>query len=270
MKSSSPGNREVIVDETLRDLYDSNPEYIARRDDSSHNARQIKLEVERFKVPGLVSVIPPDHRYSSVMEIGCATGDLLAAFPSAVSAGGVRTRKVGFDISPLNVAAARARYPDIEFVAGSFTDSDLRSDVVILSDILEHVPDDVGFLRQAAAHGGLVLINLPLEKSWSNAFRDYGIEDASGHLRAYSLEDGLRLIDDAGLMLLRSARIWSHETAFDVERRRLRRQELGQEYSGATLVRTCKRMLHLTARAVALFGRRFYPSNLFVSAVPRH
>ena len=87
-----------------------------------------------------------------MMEIGCATGELLAAFPGKVT-------KRGFDISPLNVAAARARYPDIDFVAGDFAQSDARADVVILSDILEHVPDDVGFLRAASAHAPVALIN---------------------------------------------------------------------------------------------------------------
>jgi SAM-dependent methyltransferase len=252
-----------VTDHALRELYDENPEYVARRDASSHNAQQIALEVQMFKLPGLLDVLPPEHPCTSVMEIGCATGELLAAFPGKVT-------KRGFDISPLNVAAARARYPDIDFVAGDFAQSDARADVVILSDILEHVPDDVGFLRAASAHAPVALINLPLEVSWLNARRQYGLHDPSGHLRAYSLQRGLDLIEAAGLRILKWRQVWSHETEYDVKRRALRKTSLGHAYSGSLPARMVKAALHGFARTCPPFGRRLYPSNLFVSAAPRH
>lgn len=257
-----------IVHETLRDLYDSNPEYVSRRNASSHSAQQIELEVRQFKIPGLVSVIPAGCSYSTVMEIGCATGELLAAFPER-SSDGSRVRKIGFDISPLNIQAAKARHPDIDFRAGNFIEATVRADVVILSDILEHVPDDIEFLRSAAQCCQLVLINLPLERSWSNAYRNYGLQDPSGHLRAYSLQDGLKLIDSAGLRVLHSLQVWSHESAYDLERRQLRARHFGRAYSGAAPVRLCKAIFHTLARLAPPLGRRFYPSNLFVSAALR-
>jgi len=255
-----------VTDHALRELYDGNPEYVARRDASSHSARQIAMEVERFKIPELVAVLPAGFEYRRVMEIGCATGELLAGFPAR----GAEISKKGFDISPLNVAAARARYPHIDFVAGDFRESAEHADVVILSDILEHVPDDVGFLRDASKHAPVVLINLPLEVSWLNARRHYGLHDPSGHLRAYSLQQGLALVAEAGLRVLEWRQVWSHETDYDLNRRALRRECLGHAYSGSSLSRIAKAALHGVARHVRPFGRRFYPSNLFVSAAPRH
>jgi SAM-dependent methyltransferase len=99
-----------------------------------------------------------------VLEIGCATGELIAAMP--VRPGG---RRVGIDISEANVRAAQARFPDVEFRCGDFralTGSGF--DVVLLSDVLEHVPDDAAFLRDAAALADTVLLNLPLEDNWLN------------------------------------------------------------------------------------------------------
>jgi SAM-dependent methyltransferase len=258
--------RELVTDHALRELYDDNPEYVARRDASSHSARQIDLEVRRFKVAGLLAVLPPDFGYRRVTEIGCATGELLAAFPGR---DGTDTVKKGFDISPLNVAAARSRYPHIEFVAGDFRASEDRADIVILSDILEHVPDDVGFLRAAALRGAVVLINLPLEVNWLNARRKYGLQDPSGHLRTYSLQQGFDLLSAAGLEILHWRQLWSHETQYDCERRSLRRECLGHAYSGGPATRVVKGVLHTLARAAPTFGRRLYPSNLFVSAAPR-
>lgn len=46
--------------------------------------------------------------------------------------------------------------------------------MVIVSDVIEHVPDDAGFLRSAAGLGQIVLVNLPLEDNWLNDRRNYG------------------------------------------------------------------------------------------------
>jgi len=107
-----------------------------------------------------------------------ATGELIAAVP--VADGGER---VGLDISVANVAAARARFPEVEFRCGDFRGAGLAGfDAVIMSDVLEHVPDDVAFLRDAAALGELVLVNLPLEDNWLNDRRAYGPDDVSGRV----------------------------------------------------------------------------------------
>ena len=162
-------------------LYDEHPEYVARRGAGSLAQAQVDLEVRLFKLPGLMAVLPRARPLRSALEIGCATGELIAAVP--VEPGG---RRVGLDISPANVAAARARFPEVEFRAGDFREAGLGGfDAVIMSDVLEHVPDDVGFLRDAARLGELVLVNLPLEDNWLNDRRAYGPDDASGHLRRY-------------------------------------------------------------------------------------
>lgn len=252
--------------EFFRDLYDSNDEYIRRRDPESHNARQIALEVAQFKVPNLLGVLPQDRLYRSVIEIGCATGELLAAFPpSHLTSDGV-LRRVGFDISPMNVAAGRARFPYIEFFEQDFRESSERADLVVLSDIIEHVPDDAEFVRAASRMGSLVLVNLPLENNLLNRTRRYGVDDPSGHLRRYSLDDGLRLMARAGLTVIRHRRVWSHESRYDIQRRELRGQMLGAAHSGSVAVRSIKSLVHTAARSIPPFGRILYSSNLFLSA----
>lgn len=70
-------------------------------------------------------LIPP---HASVLEIGCGSGDLL----SRLHAG----RKVGIDLSPTQIAAARTRTPDAEFFvqAGEILEIPDRFDVIIVSD----------------------------------------------------------------------------------------------------------------------------------------
>jgi SAM-dependent methyltransferase len=210
--------------------------------------------------------MPDDLPIASVIEIGCATGEVLAAFPDRLGDGGRSIKKIGFDISPLNITAARARYPEIEFLEKDFSQYAGKSDVVILSDILEHVPDDVGFLQKASSLASIVLLNLPLEDNWTNRNREYGVEDVSGHLRAYSLHDGFSLVEAAGLEVLNWSQIWSHETSFDLRRRELKREYCGFVHSGPPPLRALKAGIYYSARILKPFGRRLFPSNLFLSA----
>ena len=246
-------------------LYDDHPEYVARRQGGSFEQAQIDIEVRLFKLPQLMRLLPPGRVLRSVLEIGCATGELIDAVP--VQAGG---RKLGMDISDANVAAARARFPGVEFRCGDFREArDETFDAVLMSDVLEHVPDDEAFLRDAAALGDTVLVNLPLEDNWLNRHRAYGPDDVSGHLRRYSLADGLALVERAGLEVMAFAQVWVHETATEPARRGLRRERLGAEYSGGWPRRLIKHAVFATATAMPVIGRRLFASNLFAAARKR-
>ena len=85
-------------------------------------------ELERF----CRSVIPPG---ADVLEVGSGTGELLAAVEPR--------RGVGVDISPEQVAVARARFPQMTWVVGEAESIELEAkfDYVILSDLLGHVED---------------------------------------------------------------------------------------------------------------------------------
>lgn len=246
------------------DLYDGKAEYVARRVRDSLEARLIQIEIERFKVPNLVAVLPRGFEYSCVVEVGCATGELLAAFPAPADC-----RRVGFDISKENIKCARERHPGAEFRVADFREFDYPADIVILSDVLEHVPDDRSMLEDAGKLGRLVLINLPLESNWLNAARNYGPSDISGHLRRYTLEQGLSLIRAAGLSLLDWQQLWVHESDCELQRRLLRREVLGSEFSGGALIGGAKYLVWSVGRSIRPLGRRLFASNLFASASRR-
>jgi len=256
---STPASKpNVTVD--FAALYDSHGEYVARRLAGSFEQEQIDLEVRYFKLPHLTALLPASVQLASVLEIGCATGELISAFP--VAPGGLR---LGVDISPGNIEAARARFPDVSFSVGDFRDLSLpHVDCVVMSDVLEHVEDDVGFLRDAARFGRLTLVNLPLEDNWLNRNRRYGSDDVSGHLRKYGIREGLALFSRAGLDMVAWRRVWVHETETDSLRRGVRRRHLGHGYAGTAPVRLAKATLNACARSVRPFGRRLFASNLFV------
>ncbi len=72
---------------------------------------------------------------ASVLEIGCGTGDLLAALEPS--------RGVGIDISPKAVEIARTRHPLLTFHVGDAEDLPLTEqfDYVILSDVIGYLDD---------------------------------------------------------------------------------------------------------------------------------
>lgn len=77
-------------------------------------------------------LIPAD---SSVLEIGCGSGELLAAVQAR--------RKVGVDLSPRQIEAARQRMPHAEFhvQAGEELGLNERFDYIIISDTLNLAAD---------------------------------------------------------------------------------------------------------------------------------
>lgn len=81
----------------------------------------------------------------SVLEIGCATGDLLAAVRPS--------RGVGIDLSPTAIARARARHPQLAFHVGDAETLDVKEltgqtfDYVILSDVVGFLHDVWAALR---------------------------------------------------------------------------------------------------------------------------
>lgn len=243
-------------------LYDDHSEYTARRIAGSLAHAQIELETLEFKIPQLRSLIPAEFSAHSILEIGCATGELIGNFPTPN--GG---RRWGNDISAENIKIARKRFPDVSFADGDFRDqSDSIYDCIILSDVLEHVEDDVEFLAAAARRCSYVLVNLPLENNWLNRRRAYGPMDLSGHLRKYSISQGLSLFQRADLEIVNYRQIWAHEQPFELQRRELRNRFEGQDYSGPAISRFIKRKIVHVARTVPPFGRRLFASNLFAIA----
>ncbi|MBI4645946.1 MAG: hypothetical protein HY738_04950, partial [Bacteroidia bacterium] len=82
--------------------------------------------------------------------------------------------------------------------------TDVTFDIIILSDILEHLPDDTDILKIAGENSKYILLNLPLEKCYEFRNRKYGPDDCRGHLRSYNLYDAKRLIQDSNLKVLSS------------------------------------------------------------------
>ncbi len=128
----------------IQEHYDS---LATLRDSWKEKNRYFYAELEnfyRFQIP----------ENSSVLEVGCGTGDLLAAVKPS--------RGVGVDISPEMVKVASNKYPNLEFrlmnaANEAFTE---KFDYIILSSLLGELDDIQAFLEnlKGATHPGTRII----------------------------------------------------------------------------------------------------------------
>lgn len=131
----------------------------------------------------------------SVCDVGCGSGALLVELASTLG----DVDLVGFDIAPDAVALARQSGVDARLgpIEGSY-------DVVLLIDVVEHVLDPVGLLREAAAHAPFVLAHIPLELSLQTVWRQTPLIESRarvGHLHFFTERTARALVTEAGLVV---------------------------------------------------------------------
>jgi SAM-dependent methyltransferase len=188
-------------------FYNEQPDYVAFRSDIEKQ-EEYKIAVD-WKARKLSQLIANDSGIKNILEVGCAFGVLLNNLADKLHI----TERYGIDISSENIKAAKDIFPGCNFYHGTLEEfmmvipakiQNSRFDLIVLSDIVEHIPDDRGFLEIVRNMSSYVLLNLPLEKSFKTRNRQYGEQDPSGHLRCYDIEDAARLVNLAGFEVVRS------------------------------------------------------------------
>jgi len=154
----------------------------------------------------------------SVLDIGSGKGELAHDLVARASA-----RVVGVDHDPSHLAFARSHYAhaDLEFRAGNVLET-LPSghfDVVVMSNVLEHLGPRVEFLRQvsSSATPRTILIRVPLyERDWTVPLKaEVGLPSYwdPDHETEYDEESLRAELDQAGLatseLLVRWGEIWA-------------------------------------------------------------
>jgi SAM-dependent methyltransferase len=140
----------------------------------------------------------------SVVEIGCGDGALLAE----LSRRGFGESLSGFEISAaaLELASARAvpRVASLSvFDGASLPVADGAFDLGVLSHVLEHVPDPLPLLREAARACRALIVEVPLERNASGGRAvKRSSSEAIGHLKALDRGAVRSLVGAAGLRVV--------------------------------------------------------------------
>lgn len=118
-----------------------------------------------------------DSPGARVLEFGCGDGDVLGALAR-------EHRAFGFDRGLEDIIAARSDSLSVVVGEGAAPPFSRCFDLVGLFDVVEHVANDAGLLRNAAAlarPGGWLLLTIPADpKLWT------ALDDYAGHERRYT------------------------------------------------------------------------------------
>jgi SAM-dependent methyltransferase len=155
----------------------------------------------------LLKTIVPRHAANAarVLDVGCGDGTLLSEIREVFP----RAELVGCDVSTSQIERNRGVFPDMTFVAADASKPEVLErlaaagkmpfDLVTSSEVIEHVPDDEGFLANLArtvAPGGTVFLTT---QSGPRFRMD---REVLGHLRHYERKNLEKRVREAGLEIV--------------------------------------------------------------------
>jgi SAM-dependent methyltransferase len=130
--------------------------------------------------------------FNSVLDIGCGQGSFLADLQRLRP----QLRLYGSDFSPAATQMARRQVPSGEFCVFDLVTSRLQCqfDLIICSEVLEHIPDDRAALRNLAAMTGSYLVISTVQ----GRMRSFEAGEV-GHVRNYAYGELVAKVQEAGL-----------------------------------------------------------------------
>jgi len=159
----------------------------------------------RFKVQQLEAILArndPDRALNirRVADVGCGTGATTVLMRDMLLKHGYDAAVAGYDIHP-----HIDDLPDQEGVTFHRQDfvtlSGESLDLVVLFDVIEHVTDPIGWLREVAQRTRLVALHIPLDASLMLGLRNLWLSNLKrpGHLIVLDVPQALNLLAFAGL-----------------------------------------------------------------------
>jgi len=135
---------------------------------------------KRQIIKTLLASLPTPGERSLVVDVGCGPGGNIGALADAYDV-------TGIDTSHDAIELARQRYPGVRFWQGELGEAppelDDGASFYLMTDVLEHVPDDFLFLSTLLSRcrqGAHVLLTVPANEAlWSSH------DEVLGHFRRY-------------------------------------------------------------------------------------
>jgi SAM-dependent methyltransferase len=138
----------------------------------------------------------------TVCEVGCGAGEILRQLHDRMPA---TRRLVGYEIAeaPLAMAAERAT-ERLSFELKDAADDDELFDVMLIMDVIEHVPDPIVFLSSLRFKAERTILHVPLDLSVQSVIRPgklMSVREKVGHIHYFTPETALATVRDAGYII---------------------------------------------------------------------
>jgi ubiquinone biosynthesis O-methyltransferase len=160
----------------------------------------IRYFKKHFKIPDNPSTL----KNTNVLDIGCGVGSISFYLASK----GMKV--VGIDVSSQAIDLCRQVKKNIGLNNVTFKRQELdtqpeKNDIVVCSEIIEHIPDDTQFMKLVAKKlkkGGYLFLSTP---SKENVFYPLGVFDRFdaevGHVRRYTQDSLRKVIEKNGFTI---------------------------------------------------------------------
>jgi ubiquinone/menaquinone biosynthesis C-methylase UbiE len=151
----------------------------------------VSRHIRRILIEIIVSL-----EFDSVLDVGCGQGsflkELVTEFP--------KISPCGIDVSSAAVELASARVPQGKFWVLDIERERLEKtfDLVVCSEVLEHIPEDLSALKNLAHMTGKYIVISTLQ----GRMRSFEAEEV-GHVRNYAPGELVQKTREAGLKILR-------------------------------------------------------------------
>jgi SAM-dependent methyltransferase len=181
----------------MRNIYEDgaylseNPSW--HEEDSPWKAEQINTMLSRNPIP-----------LKSVVEIGCGVGGVLAHLQRHLPAD---SELHGFDISDAAIARAKLKEREgLHFHHADLLAREESFDLLLIMDVIEHVPDYLGFLERCRQKARYKLYHIPLDIHVSSVLRGSFLRARAsvGHIHYFTAESALATLRDTGHVVVDS------------------------------------------------------------------
>lgn len=156
------------------------------------------FEDSAFKAGQLLRMLRrhPEVDPGSICDIGCGAGGVLAELKRKLDPAVWFT---GYEVSPqaygLSQGLASSR---LEYVLGDPFADERFFDLALALDVVEHVEDCFGFVRQCGTKANWKIYHIPLDASASTLLRGTNCWEAVGHLHLFTRETALKTVQHSG------------------------------------------------------------------------
>jgi predicted TPR repeat methyltransferase len=140
----------------------------------------------------------------TICDVGCGVGEVLKQLQASLDSA---CRFSGYDVSPQAIELAQERASStIRFELADFgRETDQFFDLILVLDVIEHLPDYFSFLQRLKARSHYKIFHIPLDLSVQTVFRKKALlkrRDMYEHIHYFTKEMALETLKDCGYEVL--------------------------------------------------------------------
>ena len=163
------------------------------------------IEDSPWKAEQLIKIITRNHlQPTSICEVGCGAGEILNQLYYQLPQ---NIKFTGYEISPQAYALCQKRVKErMQFYLKNLVDDkEAFFDLVIAIDLIEHIENCFGFLRDLHKKAEYKIIHIPLELSVQTVLRSKPIIKSRqyvGHIHYFTKETAMAILEDTDYKVL--------------------------------------------------------------------